>query len=182
MISDSKLALNYFFKGFQCLSHKGLRRSAILPSCISLLLFIIIFSWGWHYIGDLMASLNHHMPSWLRWLDYIFWLLVLIMYSLIFVYCFAFFTNICGTPFNSFLCEKLLRLESSNPPADLTFKQILKTVPKSLMRQMKMLVFLIGSGILLFILFWIPIIGLIAPILWFLVLSWFMTLQYLDYA
>lgn len=182
MISDAKTALHYFLKGFAILSHKGLRRFAILPSLISFLFFVVIFSWGWHYMAELMGSLNHHLPSWLYWLDYIFWLLVLSMYSLIFVYCFAFFTNICGAPFNSFLCEKLLRLKSDNPPADLSFKEILKTIPKSLKRQLKMLLLLVGGGLILFILFWIPVIGLVAPILWFLLLSWFMTLQYLDYA
>jgi len=67
------------------------------------------------------------------------------------------------------------------PRADEGFKEIIKDLPRTLKREWHKIAYYLPRAILLLILFFIPIINIIAGILWFIFGCWMMSVEYVDY-
>lgn len=173
--------LYYLIEGYRLIFQPGLKRFIIAPLVINLALFIGLFFVAYHYSGAFNAWLAHLLPTWLQWLQAIVWLIFFIGFLLTLLYTFVTLANLIAAPFNSVLAQKVESyLLKTSPNKEHPFS-LLKEIPRSLTRQLATIGYYLPRAALLLILFFIPIIQIVAPFIWLLFHAWFITLQYIDY-
>lgn len=175
------LGIGYFLAGLGLLSQPGLKRFVILPVLINILIFVGLYFFLRHYVGEFNAWFNAHLPHWLRWLGTIIWLIFFICFFIIFIYTFVTIGNIIAAPFNSFLAEKVEFHLTQHVPKARTWWENIKDIPRILGRQFAIIGFYLPRAIGLLILFFIPIVQAFAAVLWFLFNAWYLALTYVDY-
>lgn len=169
----------YFFKGFELIKQKGIRRFVFIPLTINVVLFSIAFYFMYlqleHYIPSLMAWL----PSWLDWLSVVIWPLAVVTVLVLFSFIFSTAANWLAAPFNGLLSEKVeAMLSGKTAPQDGNLA-IIKDIPRTLNREWQKLRYYLPRAIGFFIIMWLlPVIG---QVIWFLFIAWMMAVQYKDY-
>lgn len=171
----------YLIDGFQLIFKPGLKRFVIIPFLINMLLFAGLFFVAQHFFHIFSFWVETFLPSWLMWLSGILWFTFFIGFFLVFIYTFVTLANLIAAPFNSFLAEKVEFYLTGNLTVQKTWQENMKDVPRIIGRQLAILGYYIPRALVLLILFFIPLVQLIAAPLWFCFNAWFMTLQYLDY-
>lgn len=180
-MNDFFSGIQYLLDGFKLIRKPGVKRYVFIPLLINILLFAGLFIISKHYIAEFNLWFLHYLPVWLAWLSTVLWVLFLISFFLIFIATFVTIANIISSPFNSLLAEKVeLYLTGALPPQRSVFESI-KDVPHILGRQLAIILYFLPRACALFILFFIPVVHLLVPALWFLFNAWFMALTYIDY-
>ncbi len=172
----------YILEGFRLINRAKLRRFVIIPLLCNIILFIGLFALSIHYMHDAVSWFDALLPSWLDWLNWLLWPLFIVAFFLIMYYTFTILANLIASPFNALLSERTQKyLNNTVPPETSMLQLIIKETPRSLMRQLTILAYYVPRALVLLILFLIPVINAIAPILWFIFNAWFMAVQYVDY-
>ena len=181
MMKSRLNGIQYLINGFKLIQQPGLKRYALIPLLINMILFAGLFMYSRHVFGELSLWLLALLPAWLQWIGSILWVLFFIGFFFLMIYTFVTLANLIAAPFNSLLAEKveyhLTGVERDNQ----TFLQAVQDTPRIVLRQLALLGYYLPRAAVLIILFFIPVVQLIAPILWFLFHAWLMTLQYVDY-
>lgn len=184
MNSNTKVSggVEYFVEGFRLIKRPGLRLFVILPMILNTLLFYWMVSASYELFDGWMVALMGWLPSWLSFLEWLFWPLYAIAIVMILAYCFVAVANIIGSPFYGLLSEKVEKeLTGKSPESDEGWGALLATVPRSLGRELRKQWYYLPRALLLLVLGLIPVVNLVVGVLWFLFSSWMMTLQYIDY-
>lgn len=169
----------YFFKGFELIREKGIKRFVFIPLAINVLLFSCAFYFMYIELEHYMAILTGWLPSWLTWLNVVIWPLAVITILIIFSFLFSTAANWLAAPFNGLLSEKVECILSGDSAPQGKAIDIVKDIPRTLAREWTKLTYYIPRAIGFFILLWIlPVIG---QILWFLFVAWMMAVQYKDF-
>jgi len=173
----------YLLKGFGLIHQKGIRRFAYIPMAINTLLFSVAI---WLGISQFDQWINSMMPTWipdwlLGWIMWIIWPIFAALLSLLVFFTFSIIANLLAAPFNGALAEAVERKLSGQTPEGLNFKEILKDTPSMLWNEVRKLVYVLLWMVPLFILSWVPVINIITPILWVILSSWMLALDYHDY-
>ncbi|MFD2231651.1 sulfate transporter CysZ [Alkalimarinus sediminis] len=175
--------LDYFSEGFRLIKQPGLRLFVIAPLIINTLLFFWMVTASYELFGGWMAALMEWLPSWLSFLEWLFWPLYAIAIIMILAYCFVAVANLIGSPFYGLLAEKVERqLTGETQQGEDDWKALLASIPRSIARELHKLMYYLPRALLLLVLGVIPGVNLVAGVLWFGFSSWMMTLQYVDYA
>ncbi len=174
--------VEYFLKGMSLAMTPGLRRFVIIPLIINIALLGGSFIYLLNQIGGWIDQALAYLPSWLDWLSYLLWPLIIISIVVVFSYFFSTLANWIAAPFNGLLAEHLEAKLTNKPAPDDGLMDVMKDLPRVFKREWQKLKYYLPKAIGLFILFFIPAIGqTIAPILWFLFTAWMMAIQYCDY-
>jgi CysZ protein len=173
----------YLLKGFSLMNEHGIRHFAYLPMAINALLFSVAIWLGYSQFDAWLDSL---LPSWLPdWLlSAVMWLIMPIftaLISIIVFFSFSIIANFLASPFNGPLAEAVERKLTGQTPTSLPWQQIVKDTPSVLWNELKKIKYFLLWLIPLFILSWIPVINIAAPVLWFLFSGWMLSLEYHDY-
>lgn len=171
----------YLLDGFSLITRPGLRRFVLVPLLINILFFVGLFLISKHFIAEFNLWLADLVPTWLTWLSTVIWLLFFLSFFLVVVFGFVLVANLVAAPFNAFLSEKVewVLTGESTPPT--TYWESVRDVPRIVLRQIAILGFYLPRALLLFVLFFIPLVNAIAPILWLLFHAYLMVLTYIDY-
>ena len=166
-------AVNCLLQGLKLLSSPHLRKFIIIPILINLVLYSMALALGYFYIS---ALITQSIPSWLSWLEWLIWPLFFISFSVIGFFTFTLLANIIAAPFYSQLAAKTLMLISgqTQPIKELPIGQVM-------LSELKRFGYLISRMLPLLILFIIPVINLIAPVIWTLFSAWGMGLEFMAY-
>jgi CysZ protein len=171
----------YLLKGFKMLNQKGLKRYVYIPLAINIVIYIFaIYSCG-HYFAEFIGWLDGMLPSWLQWLGWILWPLFVVASGLLILYTFTLVANLVGAPFNSFLSEKVELLVTGKKLKDEGVLGALKDIPRTLKRQLAIILYYLPRFIVLLVLLLIPALNVIGSVLWFVFGCWVMAMQYIDY-
>lgn len=171
----------YLLHGFGLLTQSGLKRFVVLPLLANIVLFAILFFTMRHYEGELSAWLVALLPWWLQWLDWILGIFFFTGFAIFFVYAFATAANLIACPFNSLLSEKVEYALTQKTSSERAWSQIVKDVPRVVGRQFGLIFYYLPRALGILILFFIPLVNVLAAPGWFLFNAWFMAMQYLDY-
>lgn len=171
----------YCLEGFSLITKPGLKRFVILPLIINIIVFAGFFLLSRHYINELNQWVANLLPSWLQWLSILMWILFYLSFFIILIYTFVTVANIIASPFNSLLSEKIELYITNQLPEQKTFLTMCKEIPRIILRQLAILFYYIPRAIFLLLLFFVPIIQMIAAILWFVFNAWYLSFMYLDY-
>lgn len=172
---------HYLIEGFKLIFQPGIKRYIIIPILTNAILFVSLFFLAKHFFADLEQWLIPYLPTWLKWLSTVLWILFFITYLLIFAYTFVTFTNIISAPFNNLLAEKVEFFLSGKALQQKSWLESVKEVPRVIGRQFSILGYYLPRAFILLICFFIPILQIFAALFWFLFNAWFVSLQYLDY-
>jgi len=169
----------YFFKGFELIRMKGIRRFVFIPLSINLILFSIAFYYMFQQLDFYMSIFEQWLPEWLTWLSTVLWPLALLTVLVIFSFIFSTIANWLAAPFNGLLSEKIELMLSGKSTTSGSLLDAFKDIPRTLAREWTKLSYYLPRAVGFFLLMWIlPIIG---QIIWFLFISWMMAIQYIDY-
>lgn len=171
----------YLFRGFSLIFQPGLKRFVLIPIAINIVIYLVLFGMGYHYMAELIRWTDGFLPHWLQWLNWIIWPIFLIANMVFLLYTFTLFANIVSAPFNSFLSEKIELMETGKKYESGGWQEALKEMPRTLGREWAKLKYYLPRAVALLILSFIPGINAIASILWLIFGSWMMAIQYLDY-
>jgi CysZ protein len=123
-----------------------------------------------------------HIPSWLQWLSYLLWPVIVLSILLVFSYLFSTIANIIAAPFSGLLAEQLEASLTGKLLPDAGLWGIVKDLPRIMAREWQKLAYYLPRALGLLVLYFIPGIGqTVAPVLWFMFSAWMLSIQYCDY-
>jgi CysZ protein len=179
--------IRYLLRGLSMLSTPGIRPFVILPITINLVIFIVLTSALFTQFSQFSEWLNSYLASWLTWLSSVITLLAGILWLLLYGYFFSVISNVLAAPFYGLLAERVesrLRQLPDQPP--LTMQGLLALAGKSFVREwLKMRYLLprfIGVLVITLLLSFIPVVGLMGTVIYFLWGSWALALENADYS
>lgn len=170
---------NYLLQGLKLLFKPGLRRFVMMPLLINILTFSLL---AWIGISQFESLLDWMLPpdSWLNYFRFILWPIFAIAAVLVTFYSFTIVANLIAAPFNGLLAEKVELLLTGKPPSQPT-QGIAQSIWPAVRSELIKLRYFILRALPLLILFLIPGLNLIAPVLWTLFGVWYLAVEYADY-
>lgn len=166
-------ALDCLWQGVKLLRHPALRKYLLIPLFINLVLYSGGFVLGYHSVS---ALIHQFIPDWLSWLSWILWPLFFISFLVVGFFTFTLLANLIAAPYYSQLAAKTLELISAEPiartelPWDKVFLGETRRVGYLLLRILPLL-----------LLFVIPVVNLVAPLLWATFAAWGIAMEFMAY-
>ncbi len=174
--------VNYLVEGAKLLTHPSLRLFVIVPLVVNIVIFGTLIGFTLSYLSGLMEGWMAAIPGWLDFLQWILWPLIGITLSLITGYLFTAVALIIASPFNALLAEKAEELITGRPVDSLEgFGAALMAVPRGIIRELSKLIYYVPMALFVLLVSFIPALNVVAPVLWFLLGAWMMSIQFVDY-
>jgi CysZ protein len=173
----------YLLRGFSLINKKGIRPFAYIPMAINTLLFSFAI---WFGINQFDHWITTMMPTWLpEWLlsilMWVIWPLFAALILLIVFFSFSIIANILAAPFNGALAEAVEVNLSGKAAPQMAWLTIIKDMPVMIWNEVRKLLYVLTWMIPLFIFSWIPVVNIVAPLLWLVFSSWMLAIDYHDY-
>lgn len=168
------------FEGYGLIARPGLRRFVLIPLAINTVLFGGLILWLGSYLDGLMARL---LPGWLNWLEWLLWPLFALTVILLGFFVFTMLANILSAPFNGLLAERVEQHLTGRAPPDGQggLAGALLELPATIGDELRKLAYFAGWALLLLACFFIPVVNLALPALWFLFGAWSLALEFVDF-
>ncbi|CAM2962068.1 putative sulfate transport protein CysZ [Legionella steigerwaltii] len=173
------LGMLYMVQGLHHLFTPGLKRFILFPIAINFIMFAGLFYLIYHYLLPYTYYYLDKLPSWLSFLSSIFFVIFILSFFLMFLSLFTVCFNLIAAPFNGLLAEKTQNLLFGSAIPSLSFYKI---VLRSIKRQAEFLGYFLPRFLVMGILFFVPLLQPIYPILWFVFNAWVLSMQYQDFA
>ena len=182
MLHHPFVGAGYLLRGLKLLGEPGLKRFVALPLALNILVFGLLL---WVAVGQfeaLMAYLMPQLPEWLAWLAWLLWALFAVAAAVLVFFTFSIVANLVAAPFNGLLAEAVERhLTGQRSVGVGGTMAALKGAPGAILDELRKLLYFARWAIPLLVLFLIPGVNLIAPILWMLFSAWMLAVEYSDY-
>ncbi len=163
----------YFFKGLKLLTTPALRPFVVMPLLINIILYSVALVLGYFYLNHLVAQL---IPLWLHWLTWLIYPLFFVSFCVIGFFTFTLLANLIAAPFYAKLAAKTLIVINAPPLS--TFEPSSIQVWKA---ELKRLNYSLTHTLPLLVLFLIPVVNVIAPLLWLVFSAWCVALEYFAF-
>lgn len=196
MMKELRDGLSYVREGFVLARRPGLRPYLIVPLVMNIVLFgmsgYLVTTYAYEWISGWGAGVD--LWSWLDWLEPIIeqllgalkWLIfAAIILGLLFIMgsTFTMFTHLLVSPFIGILGEKAEKeLHQPSYPQHTLAQIALRTITRECRKMLYWVVRALVLGIVSLILYFIPVVNAVVPVLWFLFGSWILAMQYIDVA
>lgn len=182
MKGNAVTGIGYLVDGAKMLTHPALRLFVIIPLLINILIFGSLIGFGLSYLMDFMDRWLSGIPEWLGFIEWILWPLIGLTLSLMTGYLFTAVALIIASPFNGLLAEKAEELVTGKEvPALEGLGQALLMVPRGIVREILKLMYYLPMAAFVLLITFIPVLNTVAPLLWFLLGAWMMSIQFVDY-
>jgi CysZ protein len=173
----------YLLAGFRLIRKPGVRRFVILPLAINIVIAGLLWWMAWGQIEGWLVLAVEWLPGWLEWLRFLLWPLAWIVSLLAFCFLLTWLANLVGAPFNGFLAAAVEQeLTGLRPDSGLGMgAEILQGFAGELR---KLWFFGLRAAMLAalsFLLFLIPGLNALIPVLWMLFGAYMLAFEYLDY-
>lgn len=179
-MSDIITGFKYAFSGFGLLTKPGIRLFVLVPLLINIALFTTAIFFGANMLSDFI---NSTLTGWWEWLQWLLWPFFIIIALTVVFFCFSIIANLIAAPFNGFLAEHVeiqltgsaVENNSSGPG------RIFQEIKNALVSELRKFIYFVIRALPLIILFFIPMVNLAAPFLWFIFGAWMLALEYMDF-
>jgi len=177
----------YLHKGLRLIQQPGLRRFALIPVLINIVVFVALGLFTYRYFS---AWLHDFAPlsRWedfaiVRWITSFIQFLFIALLLMLSAFTFTLVANFIGAPFNSLLAERVEAVLRGQPLAEQrqSFMSLLSSIPKTLFSELRKVLYLLVWLIPIGILYWIPGLQVFAPFVMLAFGAWVFALEYLDY-
>lgn len=174
--------IGYLVEGAKLLTHPSLRLFVVIPLAVNILIFGSLIWLGLSYLTELMDRWLGSIPGWLDFIQWILWPLIGLTLSLMTGYLFTAMALIIASPFNGLLAEKAEELVTGREvPAMEGLGTALMMVPRGIFREVSKLLYYLPMAAFVLLVTFIPVLNTVAPLLWFLLGAWMMSIQFVDY-
>ena len=174
--------MGYFLRGLAMTLEPGLRQFVLVPLAANIVLFSLM---GWllfELITDFYEAAMLTIPEWLQFLSWIITPLLWLIGGLMTGYLSTFVVLMLTSPFHALLAEKVEEGIIGAPvPALDGFGAALLEVPRALFREIRKVLYYVPMVLGVLLLTIIPVFNAFAPLAWFLLGAWMMSLQFVDY-
>jgi CysZ protein len=167
-------------RGMGLITQPGLRQYVIVPLLINVIVMSVFIAYGIAQYEDWMAYIANSLPEWAGFLTWIIGVLAILVGVAILLYGFTIVGNVIAAPFNAILSVKVEEHLLGRPLVSNTPFGVLAV--RSVAREFVKLMYYLPRLLGLLIISVIPVINVIAPVLWILFGAWMMAVQYTDYA
>ena len=172
----------YQVDGAKMLVHPKLRLFVIIPLTVNILIFGSMIGVTVSWISGVMDQWLAAIPSWLEFIEWIIWPLIVLTLGLVTGYLFTAVALIIASPFNALLAEKAEELITGEPVDSLEgLGAALASVPRGIVREIAKLLYYVPMAAFVLLLTFIPGLNAVSPVLWFLLGAWMMSIQFVDY-
>lgn len=168
--------------GLKLAFSKECRAYVIVPIFINVLILATGSYFVHLYLTELMDAYVQMLPEFFHFLSWVISFLVYAALAVIFCIIFSTVAIFIASPFYGLLSQKVeLKLFGTQGNDD-GFLDVLKDLPRIIIRQIQIVIFVIPRFLLCLILFIIPGINVIAPAVMFLFVAVTMVIQFTDFA
>lgn len=182
MLDQPFAGAGYLFRGLRLIAEPGLRRYVALPLAVNVLVFAGLLWFAVDQFGAWLDVVIPVLPDWLAWLSWLLWLLFGLAITVLVFFTFSLVANLIGAPFNGLLAEAIeRRLRGEDPPGGGGLWQAVKEAPLAILEELRKLLYFVKWAIPIVVLFFIPGVNLVAPIVWTLFSAWMLAVEYADY-
>ncbi|MFQ5598616.1 MAG: sulfate transporter CysZ [Nitrospiria bacterium] len=169
----------YLFRGLHLIRQPGIRQYVVIPLAINSLLFSLLIWFGAGQFNDWITRL---LPPALDWLEWLLWPLFAITVSVILFFTFIHLGNLVAAPFNGLLAEAVeAHLKGHRAKESLAWGTLIKQLGPVFLSELKKIGYFLSRALPLLILFLIPVVNVVAPLLWMFFSAWMLALEYADY-
>jgi CysZ protein len=163
-------------RGFARLGQADVRMLVIAPVMINLVVFSVALWAAGHYFE---VFLEWILPAWLGFLRWILWPLFGLIFVLLVFFSFTLLANILGAPFHALIADKLLARAGVLAPG--RRESIVRSTWRSVSAEIQRVLGFLLLALPLLVLFIIPGINVIAPLVWLGFTSWYIARDYFSY-
>lgn len=176
--------------GFRCvieglglITEPGLRRHAVLPLLLSVVVFVVLLVVAVYYFSGLVGWVDHRLPSWLAWSAWLLWIGLAFAYAFGFYFGFMAVVGLVGLPFFMALTNAVERRMTGRLPEIhrdmlyLTWVGFWRQFP----RLWNLLLWLLAVCLASLVLFFIPLVNVLIGPLWFLFGAWAFAVMMSDF-
>ena len=161
------------------MTRPGIRAYVVIPLLINTGLFAVLIYFGASWLGSFAESM---LPG---WLDFLAWILVpaFVLAALMAgFYTFNLIANFISAPFNGLLAEAVERhLTGCSPPSAGGWQTFFTEFGATLVAEVRKLAYVAVRSLPPLVLFLIPGINVVAPLVWMLLGAWMLAITYVDY-
>ena len=174
-------------RGFRLIGHPQLRRFVLVPFLINIIVFAGLI---WLAAGQYEALIDWLLPAahgwWAELTRTLLWLMFALTVGVLLFFGFSITANLLAAPFNGLLAERVERLLGATKAQDIEhssgwWRVVWHTVSSELRKLRYFLGVFALVFALTFVLAFVPVVNLGVPLLWGLVGSWMLALEYLAY-
>jgi CysZ protein len=171
----------YLFRGMRLITLPGIRLFALIPLVINISLFAGLSLYLLLQADGLVEAVLPTLPAWLQWLEWLAWLMFVIAAVVLSFFAVSLAANLIAAPFNELLAERVEQhlTGAGNTPADPG--QWMRTIPAAVMGELHKLGYFAVRAVPLLLLYLVPGVNVLAPLLWLLFSAWMLALEYTDY-
>lgn len=179
MINSATTGFNYAFRGLRLIGRPGLRRFVAIPFLINLVIFSALV---WLGIDQFEGLLDHYLPQqgWLSYFRWLLWPLFAIALVLVIFYSFTLIANLLGAPFNDLLSAKVETMLTGKLPEEAP-GGLMAAVGPAIRSELQKIGYFLPRALPLLLLFLIPGVNAVAPVIWGLFSAWSLALEYTEY-
>ena len=170
----------YFVRGFAIVTRPGIRAYAVVPLAVNAALFAALIYLGASWLAGFAETM---LPG---WLDPLAWILVpafIVAALTAGFYTFNLVANLIAAPFNGLLAAAVERHLTGRPPSSAGggWRTFLGELVATLVAEVRKLAWVAVRSLPPLLLFVIPGINVVAPIVWALLGAWMLVVTYADY-
>jgi CysZ protein len=144
-----------------------------------MLLFGALVWYGYSQFNLLVEWLMSFVPSFLEFIEWLIWIFFGVLAAITVFFSFTPIANIIAAPFNALMSEKIeIELTGKAASSNISFARMAVDAIGS---QLRKLVYIMFWALGLFLVSLIPVVNLVAPVLWIVFGSWLLSLEYFDY-
>ena len=168
----------YFLRGFAIVTRPGIRAYVVVPLLINVALFATLLWFSTTWLVDFARDM---LPD---WLDFLAWILIPTYVLAVFMagfYTFNIVANLLAAPFNGLLAEAVERHLTGRAPRSGGWRSFARELAGTLVAEVRKLAYVAVRSLPLLVLFVIPGLNVLAPVVWFAVGAWMLAITYVDY-
>lgn len=167
------LAVSCLMEALKMLMHPALRNYLLIPLVINIVLYSGAFAVGYYSVSSLIHAF---IPDWLSWLNWILWPLFFVSFMVVGFFTFTLLANLIAAPYYSQLSIKALEIATGN--SIVTHEQ---TWDQVFLGELRRIGYLLLRLLPLLLLFLIPVVNLVAPLLWTVFAAWGIAMEFMAY-
>lgn len=181
-VHELAVGSSYLWRGFALLREPSLRAFVIAPVLVNVVVIVgLIWVFG-NRLDLLLDAWLAGLPGWLAWLEAVLWWLGILLAVLLFSYLFTLLANLIGGPFNGVLSARVERLVTGRSPE--SGLGVAREITDAIGGEIRRWSYYLGRASLLLlltlVLFFIPLVHAVIPLIWFTFGAFMLAFEYLD--
>lgn len=151
---------------------------------VPLLVNTVLFALAIWFLGSWFnAVMEQWMPDWLDWLEWLLWPLFGLAFLIVGCFTFTLLANLLAGPFNGRLAarveERLIGRIATE--AEKSSASLVGTIRAAIGGELRKWLYFLGGLLALLVLTFVPVVNLLAPVLWFGFGAWCLALEFADF-